>query len=403
MSFKDLLHETFSALAANKGRTALTILGIVIGIAAVIAMTSLIGGLKQGLISELGLEQSRMVNIMYSGAEGQTSSLEDLRMIQQNVEGYEFVTGSQYGSAKAATGTKSKDVSVMGVGPGFFHAMSMKATAGRLLSDGELAGDSMCVVLDSVSKRELFGEDEDCVGKTIKLNDVDYEVVGVTESSNIMAGVGSIYMPFNTCAIRVSGTYEVQSITAFVQEDADIDDVVERTKEYLRKTYRIDDETGYLYVESMKSIQEELDSMMMAFQMLMTAVASISLLVGGIGIMNMMLTNVTERIREIGLRKALGARNRDITRQFLLESVAVCLVGGIIGFALGFLIAWGLAAIGAFSLSALGTQGMAIKPVVAADTVIMSIGICVVIGIVFGIGPARRAAKLDPVESLRFQ
>ena len=151
----------------------------------------------------------------------------------------------------------------------------------------------------------------------------------------------------------------------------------------------------------MQSILEQLNTMVTSFQLLMTIVASISLVVGGIGIMNMMLTNVTERIREIGLRKALGARRRDITRQFLLESVCLTLVGGVIGIVFGLLLAFGLADIAGTALS-LG-EGTTLTPTIGADTVLLVAAICVIIGIAFGYYPARRAAKLDPVESLHYQ
>ena len=151
----------------------------------------------------------------------------------------------------------------------------------------------------------------------------------------------------------------------------------------------------------MQSIIDQLNTMMASFQLLMTVVASISLVVGGIGIMNMMLTNVTERIREIGLRKALGARRRDITRQFLLESVCLTLVGGVFGIALGLLLAYGLAGIAGAALS-LG-EGVTLTPSIGLDTVLFVAAICVMIGIAFGYYPARRAARLDPVESLHYQ
>ena len=154
----------------------------------------------------------------------------------------------------------------------------------------------------------------------------------------------------------------------------------------------------------MKSMIDSFNSVMFTFQLLMTSVASISLVVGGIGIMNMMLTNVTERIREIGLRKALGARRSDITRQFLLESVCLTLAGGVIGIVLGYLGAFALGGV-ATSLLASGDSGMSltVTPVIEPMAVLGATGICVLIGVVFGYYPARRAAKLDPVESLHYQ
>ena len=152
----------------------------------------------------------------------------------------------------------------------------------------------------------------------------------------------------------------------------------------------------------MQSVIDELDAMMSSFQLMMTAVASISLLVGGIGIMNMMLTNVTERIREIGLRKALGARSSDITKQFLLESVCLCVVGGVIGIVVGYLGSFALTGLAGGMLD-VGGESAAIVPVIDVQSVLMATGICVLIGILFGYYPARRAARLDPVESLRYQ
>jgi putative ABC transport system permease protein len=160
-----------------------------------------------------------------------------------------------------------------------------------------------------------------------------------------------------------------------------------------------DDELNdWVYVLTMDSIIKQLDSMIASFQTLMLAVASVSLLVGGIGIMNMMLTNVTERIREIGLRKALGARNADITKQFLIESIALCLIGGIIGILVGYGSALALSGV-ASSLA----EGMTVTPYFSLRDMLIVTGICTGIGVVFGYGPARRAAKLDPVESLHYQ
>ena len=153
-----------------------------------------------------------------------------------------------------------------------------------------------------------------------------------------------------------------------------------------------------MYVSSLDAVIKQMETMMTSFSLLMGSVASISLFVGGIGIMNMMLTNVTERIREIGLRKSLGARRRDITKQFLLEAIMLCVAGGAFGIVFGFLAAWGLGqVIGAVQ------AGMTVTPVLAPGVVFGAVAVCVLIGIVFGSYPARRAAKLDPVESLRYQ
>lgn len=164
-----------------------------------------------------------------------------------------------------------------------------------------------------------------------------------------------------------------------------------------------------IWVYSMKSSIDQLDTFMMSFQLIMGSVAGISLLVGGIGIMNMMLTNVTERIREIGVRRALGARGRDITMQFLTESAVLCVTGGVIGTIAGYAIAWGLAfAAGAFGLdmgamTGMSGSGATLTPAIEPGAIAIAVGISILIGLVFGYYPARRAAKLDPVECLRYQ
>ena len=407
MKLSDLIYETWSALTANKGRSLLTILGIVIGIASVIAMTSLIDGIKNSLVSELGLDQSRVVNIDYYN--GTDKKAEDIQAIAEGVSGYEFVTGYQMGSSKVNTGTKQADASIMGVNPGYFRAMGSKLTEGRLLTDQELAGDEMSVVVDMAFVRNLFGENESAVGKDVEIGNDSYRIVGVIEQSGMFGGQGSAFMPMQTCSIRITGSNDYAFIIGYAKEDVDMDSLTNRTESFIRERFQITEESedggwGYVYVQSIQSIQQELDSTMMSFQMMMMAVASISLLVGGIGIMNMMLTNVTERIREIGLRKALGAHRFDITAQFLMESVAICLVGGVIGFLVGYAGAWALAGLASgFAGLGMSPTSTPVAPHVSFDTVLFAIGICAGIGIVFGFWPAHRAAKLDPVESLRHQ
>ena len=399
MRLRDLLYETFTAIRANRVRSLLTILGIVIGIAAVITMTALIDGIKMSLVGQLGLNQSRLVYIScYPGTRQVT--MDDLKQLELNVPDYEFVSAVSYSSGKVTNGTKSLDTAqLVGCDENYFTAVGSKLTSGRLLTAGECTGGAMSVVIDQQVVDKLWGSsDTDVVGQSIRINNDSYTVVGVIEASSFNGQM--LYLPYPTLTTRVSGVASIDQIVGYAREDADMSTIADKTKTFLVKYYGIskEDQDYSVSVTTMKSIVDELDTTMASFQLLMTTVAGVSLVVGGIGIMNMMLTNVTERIREIGLRKALGARSSDITRQFLLESVTLCIVGGIFGILLGYGGAWALAGL------ASGVAGIGqIVPVISPTAVGMATGICVVIGMIFGYGPARRAAKLDPVESLRYQ
>lgn len=397
MRFGDLLYETWHALSANKGRSLLTILGIVIGIAAVIAMTSLIGGIQNMLIGELGLAQARQVSISVSSPE--PVDFDDVEHLAKGMPDYEILTGSGMTSVETtlADGTKSY-AQIVAVKPDFFTANGSKVAEGRFFTASEEAAAARLALVDQSSVKELFGNaDVEAVGKTLHLGNDDFTIVGVIESSSLMSYGVTVYLPYTTAETRVGGMYGVSQIIGFAREGTDMDRLTEATKSYVASYFNVSPEDG-VYVYALDSMIKQMESMMASFSLLMGAVASISLFVGGIGIMNMMLTNVTERIREIGLRKSLGARRRDITKQFLLESIMLCVAGGVFGILFGFLAAWGLGGV-----IGMVQAGMTVTPVLAPGVVALAVGVCVLIGVVFGYYPARRAAKLDPVESLRYQ
>ena len=398
MSARDLIQEALHSFEANKGRSLLTILGIVIGIASVIAMTSLIGGIQNSLVNSLGLNAARMVQI-YSSQELTESDIEKLQKLVPQIEQIGIVD-SAYTEYK--TGDKSYTVMAQGVDSDMLDAVgASKLVAGRTYSQAESQSGSRN------GADQLYGNEQDALGKTIKVSNGEVQIVGVIDGGSDSMGSLTLYMPRET----ISGLFgdenpSFPSVTALAAEGTDMDELCKTIESKVRAMKGIEEEDEYDSVSatSMKSAIDALNSFMGAFSLIMGAVASISLLVGGIGIMNMMLTNVTERIREIGIRRALGASRRDITAQFLAESSALCVTGGLLGVLIGYLLAWGLTFFAASSgiMSEFGATGT-ITPSFSITTVLIAFAVSVGIGVIFGFYPARRAAKLDPVECLRYQ
>lgn len=413
MKARDLAYETGSALLANRVRSLLTILGIVIGIAAVIALTSLIDGMRAAIVGQLGLNAARTVEIVCWPPNNRQLTEADVETMARDLAGdYDFITCYAYAawSSVSSSTSTSEEMDIMACDEKFFEARGLKAEKGRVFTAEENEESSMVVVLGGASVKKLFGRaDADAVGKTVRIGNDSYTVVGTLESDSMQGDWCVAYIPYRTAKVRLIGQQSgaMLNIFGFARENADIYGVAERTDSYLRTKYNIPEadpdgggssEEGYCYISTAQSMLDQLESTMSSFRLMAFAVAGISLLVGGIGIMNMMLTNVTERIREIGLRKALGAKRADITAQFLLESIAICVVGGVIGVAVGYGAAWLLAG---FAGSSLGYENLV--PVITPQTALVAAGICCGIGVLFGFYPARHAARLDPVEALRYQ
>ena len=405
MSIRDLIREALHSLESNKGRSLLTILGIVIGIASVIAMTSLIGGIQNGLINSLGLNAARMIQI-YSSENLTDSDIEKLRKTIPQIEQIGIIDNAYTDYQKDDTtynvSTEGMDISVLKI-KGYDEPL-----CGRSYTEAEAKTGARVAMISRNGAEQLFGQNmEDALGKTIKVSNGEVRIIGVVDNGAESLGSLSLIMPRATIAALFTESYSVfPNVTALAREDADIDELCDTIKTKIQEFKGLsgDDESGDVMVSSMKSAIDAMNSFMGSFSLIMGAVAGISLLVGGIGIMNMMLTNVTERIREIGIRRALGASRRDITTQFLAESSALCITGGILGVVIGYLLAWALTLFAANSgiLNELGASG-SIIPSFSITTVLLAFAVSVGIGVIFGFYPARRAAKLDPVECLRYQ
>lgn len=411
MSIIDLMREAMRSLEANRGRSLLTILGIVIGIAAVIAMTSLIGGVRNGLISGMGLNAARIVYIN-CGYPLDEDDIEDLARLMPD---YEAIEGTYDSYSQVQMGDKSLSVGITGASATYLEmtGAASRLAEGRIYTDAEAESKSRVALIGRNGIEAFFGSPgADAVGKTIQLNGKSFTVLGVVDDGMTGTDYCNVYMPTETVHQDFGQGWDyLSSVVGLAREGADIEAVQQQTVEQVGKLKGIaeDELESMVSVWSMKSSIDQLNTFMMSFQLIMGAVAGISLLVGGIGIMNMMLTNVTERIREIGVRRALGARGRDITLQFLTESATLCVSGGIIGTLAGYAIAWGLAfGAGALgfdlgSMTGMGSTGAALTPAIEPGAIAIAVGISIVIGLVFGYYPARRAAKLDPVECLRYQ
>lgn len=411
MSIIDLMREAMRSLEANRGRSLLTILGIVIGIAAVIAMTSLIGGVRNGLISGMGLNAARIVYIN-CGYPLDEDDIEDLARLMPD---YEAIEGTYDSYSQVQMGDMSLSVGITGASATYLEmtGAASRLAEGRIYTDAEAESKSRVALIGRNGIEAFFGSPgADAVGKTIQLNGKSFTVLGVVDDGMTGTDYCNVYMPTETVRQDFGQGWDyLSSVVGLAREGADIEAVQQQTVEQVGKLKGIaeDELESMVSVWSMKSSIDQLNTFMMSFQLIMGAVAGISLLVGGIGIMNMMLTNVTERIREIGVRRALGARGRDITLQFLTESATLCVSGGIIGTLAGYAIAWGLAfGAGALgfdlgSMTGMGSTGAALTPAIEPGAIAIAVGISIVIGLVFGYYPARRAAKLDPVECLRYQ
>ena len=410
MRFTDLLEETYFSLSSNKSRSILTMLGIVIGIGSVIAMISVGQGASKSVtdrVESLGTNllvirpgRVRNVGSMVKNAMGSASTLKttDVEAIK-NISGVKAVAPTVSSQKQISTKKSNTNTSVNGIDANYFPMKSVEIEIGNNFTSSQLENATKVAILGPTVRDTIFGTDatpDMVIGEKIKISNIEYTVIGITKAKG-GSGMGSsddlIYIPLSTAKRYITGNDKYVNNINVQVENADLMNTVEtEIQNLLLNLHKIkNEENADFSIMNQADMLSTMTSVTNTMTWLLGAIAGISLLVGGIGIMNMMLTTVTERTREIGLRKSLGASNADINYQFLTESVALTFIGGIIGIFIGCLASWLI-----MKLSGTSTS-------ITASSIILSFSVSALIGVIFGYYPARRAAKMDPIEALRYQ
>ena len=411
MNITSSIRIALRALRVNKLRSSLTMLGIIIGVAAVIVMISIGGGAQARVEEQIKSLGSNLIIVLPGSVTsggvrmgaGSRSSLteDDAHAIQREIAEVQAAAPALRGTGHVVAGNNNWSTVFYGVNLEYFEARNWVIASGRGFEPAEITGSGKVLLLGETVARNLFG-DSDAIGQTVRVRKVPMQVVGVLErKGQSLQGQDQddvILMPISTARNRVLGgnlakVRSVGSISIKVREGANLTEAESEIRSLLRQRHRLqqrgqDDDFTLRNLAEVLSAQEESSRIM---TLLLAAVASVSLLVGGIGIMNIMLVSVTERTREIGLRMAVGARGHDILTQFLVEAITLAVIGGLLGVVLGMG--------GSYAISELAGWRISISP----QAVALAVAFAFVIGVFFGFYPARKAARLNPVEALRFE
>ena len=402
--YKESFLMAWASLVANKLRSLLTMLGIIIGVAAVIALVSIGNGVKQDIENSISSLGSNLLVVLPGaprtpGARSSQGFMKSLKISDYEsiakLEGVKAASPMTNGSYVVIYQNKNWTTSVAGVNSNFQDVNNWTMTSGRFFSDKNVQNRERVAVVGQTVVKNLFA-DEDPVGKEIRVKNIPFRVIGVLKSKgNGTMGNDqddTVLIPYTTSMERVEGIDYLRRVYVVAKDDEGIDRLQADIENLLRVRHNIKDTNlDDFNIQNMKSIMETVAQTTGTFTLFLGAVAAISLVVGGIGIMNIMLVSVTERTREIGVRKALGATYSVIVTQFLIEAVVISLMGGFIGIAFG---------IGASKVIGM-VSGM--STVVSVPTIIMSFAFSMAIGLIFGIYPARKAAKLNPIDALHYE
>jgi len=397
-----LLRPSLRAIRRNALRSALTMLGIVIGVAAVITMVTMGAGVTAQVGSNLSKLGTRLLLIRpgqaqrSGGARSDAApfTLADVQAIEREIPGIAAVAPLNSRSVQAISGSRNRLTTVFGSSDAFLRARSWEVANGRSFTDGEeRAGADICL-LGATVRADLFGA-LDPVGQRIRLGQLSCLVVGALESKGA-ASFGSdqddfVLVPLRWYQRELAGAAEVKSIYVAASEGEATAKLTADLEQLLRQRRRVQHNANDFSIRDMTEIETAAVDTTRALTEFLGALAAVSMLVGGIGIMNIMLVSVTERTQEIGLRLAVGALERDVQRQFLMEAAVLAAIGGLIGIVLG------------LAAGAIGVRALAVPFVPQPGIILMAFAVSAAVGLAFGYYPARRAARLDPIEALRHE
>ena len=410
MKFLDTFLTAISSLAINKLRTSLALLGIVIGVSAVISTMAIGKGAQEQITSMIETLGTNLLFVKPGEIENEgqgsakTLTLEDASALLDPIiaPSVKLVAPEVTGFARIVAGKYTTAASMFGVTPEYIHVRNLEMSSGTFITSGQVINRSNSVILGNKLSETLFGF-RDSVGQKVRINGIEFSVSGILKSKGegrLINTDNSAFIPISTAFYELQsqkttqGQISVGSINVEISDLEEMDDAVQQIATVLRMRHRIVGEDDFQITSQQETI-DILEDSTVTFVIFLAAIAGISLIVGGIGIMNVMLVSVTERTREIGIRKAMGAKWRDIMLQFVLEAILLCFTGGIAGAILGL----GTATI----LDGKTFGGQVFNTAISLDITGLAIGVAVLIGLFFGIYPAARAANLHPIEALRYE
>lgn len=406
MNYPNLFKIAVRALIRNKLRAILTMLGIVIGVASVIAMLAIGEGSKQSIRTEMSSMGTNMIIVVPAfraargvniGASGSNSlKYSDVVSLRNEAVNLSAVSPEIRAAAQVIFGNENTQTTVYGVSEEYLDIRKLEIISGRVFSPIEVRAMSKVCLLGQTVVENLFGEGADPVGMNIRIKNLPFEIIGVLGDKG-ESGMGQdqddlILAPYTTIQRRLASIDYITGIYASAGSEEKSAAAISEVTEILRRTHKLlDSEEDDFYTMSQSELMKTVSSITDIMTYLLGAIAGISLLVGGIGIMNIMFVSVTERTREIGLRMSIGGRGSDILKQFLVESMLLSLLGGVIGILSGYLIA-----------QVAGTL-MGSAAVITTQSVVLAFVVCFVIGVFFGWYPARKASNLNPIDALRYE